>query len=220
MKDKHQLSCALYMKNIELLGMVKSHLENNQLHCTFEESSLNEAIVGLNENQVDLLIIGVNELAMLPLLAREHETVKIVVVSENEDTFEENLRDAITKGANSFLPWQTDNFIQQLYKVNEESYYFPTTVMEKFITMYKKAAVYEKREEKEFRKPLHLLTRRECEVLQLLAEGKSNREVGELLYISEKTVKNHVSNILMKLKVKDRTKAVLMAIKKSWVHVS
>lgn len=71
----------------------------------------------------------------------------------------------------------------------------------------------------EISRPFHLLTRRECEVLQLMAEGKSNRGIGNALYISEKTVKNHVSNILLKMKVNDRTHAVVKAIKKGWVEI-
>ena len=71
----------------------------------------------------------------------------------------------------------------------------------------------------EVRRPYHLLTRRECEVLQLLAEGKSNRRIGETLFISEKTVKNHVSNILQKMNCEDRTQAVVEAIKRGWVEV-
>jgi two-component system response regulator DegU len=63
------------------------------------------------------------------------------------------------------------------------------------------------------------LTRREREVLQLMAEGKSNRAIGEFLYISEKTVKNHVSSILQKLGVQDRTQAVVICIKNGWVKV-
>ena len=50
----------------------------------------------------------------------------------------------------------------------------------------------------EIRRPFHLLTKRECEVLQLLTDGQSNRTIGETLFISEKTVKNHVSSILTK----------------------
>jgi DNA-binding NarL/FixJ family response regulator len=52
-----------------------------------------------------------------------------------------------------------------------------------------------------------------------LADGKSNRAIGETLYISEKTVKNHVSSILQKLNVNDRTQAVVVAIKNGWVEV-
>jgi two-component system response regulator DegU len=61
------------------------------------------------------------------------------------------------------------------------------------------------------------LTRREAEVLRLMAEGKSNKSIGEYLFISEKTVKNHVSSILQKMEVDDRTQAVIVAIKNGWV---
>lgn len=57
------------------------------------------------------------------------------------------------------------------------------------------------------------LTERETEVLRLLAEGKANKEIAALLYISETTVKTHVSNILMKLGVPSRTQAALYAVR-------
>ena len=57
------------------------------------------------------------------------------------------------------------------------------------------------------------LTKREYEVLTLIAEGLSNKEIADKLYISEKTVKNHVSNILKKLDVNDRIQAAIFAFK-------
>jgi DNA-binding NarL/FixJ family response regulator len=56
------------------------------------------------------------------------------------------------------------------------------------------------------------LTGREVEVLRLLAGGYSNREIGSALRVSERTIKNHVSSILGKLWVRDRTRAVLKAL--------
>src|SRR5215813_9408316 len=55
------------------------------------------------------------------------------------------------------------------------------------------------------------LTEREREILALLARGASNREISETLYIASGTVKNHLSNILGKLGVRDRTQAALKA---------
>ncbi|WP_240796218.1 response regulator transcription factor [Streptomyces sp. RFCAC02] len=57
------------------------------------------------------------------------------------------------------------------------------------------------------------LTERETEVLALIARGRSNREIARALVLSEKTVKTHVSNILMKLDLADRTQAALWAVR-------
>lgn len=57
------------------------------------------------------------------------------------------------------------------------------------------------------------LTRREKDVLMEIASGKSNKEIAASLFISEKTVKTHVSNLLAKLDVADRTQAALFAVK-------
>jgi two-component system, NarL family, response regulator LiaR len=57
------------------------------------------------------------------------------------------------------------------------------------------------------------LTDRECEVIHLVAQGKNNREIAELLVISQKTVKTHISNILGKLDLEDRTQLAIFAIK-------
>ena len=57
------------------------------------------------------------------------------------------------------------------------------------------------------------LTDREIEVLKEVATGKRNREIADTLFISEKTVKNHISNILFKLQVNDRTEAAVLAMR-------
>lgn len=57
----------------------------------------------------------------------------------------------------------------------------------------------------------HTLTPREREVLALIGKGASNREIAHALYLSEGTVKNHVTNILSRLELRDRTQAALLA---------
>jgi DNA-binding NarL/FixJ family response regulator len=68
--------------------------------------------------------------------------------------------------------------------------------------------------------PYEQLTQRELEVLQLAAEGMSNKEIATRLVISEKTVKNHVANIFSKLQVNDRTQAILYALRRGLVEMT
>ena len=63
------------------------------------------------------------------------------------------------------------------------------------------------------------LTARELEVIKLIAQGMPNKEIASTLYISEKTVKNHITNIFRKLNVEDRTQAALFALKNKIVEL-
>ena len=69
------------------------------------------------------------------------------------------------------------------------------------------------------RTPDSHLSQREQEVLQLMFAGKSNREIAKALFIKEATVKSHVSVILMRLNVEDRTQAVVEGLKRGLVHL-
>lgn len=71
----------------------------------------------------------------------------------------------------------------------------------------------------ESQKYINDLTKREVEVLILVTEGLLNKEIAHKLYISEKTVKNHISNIFKKINVNDRTQAAVFAIKNSIVDL-
>ena len=67
--------------------------------------------------------------------------------------------------------------------------------------------------------PFHPLSKREMEVLSYLTRGMSNKEIANLLGISHQTVKNHVTSILRKLGVEDRTQAAVYALKRGWVRL-
>lgn len=71
---------------------------------------------------------------------------------------------------------------------------------------------------KEDRNLLSELTKRELDVLKEIAKGKSNKEIASSLFITEKTVKTHVSNLLSKLELADRTQAALYAVKNQLVE--
>ena len=63
------------------------------------------------------------------------------------------------------------------------------------------------------------LSTREVEILEHIAKGNSNKEIAKLLDISDQTVKNHITSILRKLEVNDRTAAVVYAIKQRWIKM-
>lgn len=67
--------------------------------------------------------------------------------------------------------------------------------------------------------PFHPLSKREMEVLSYLTRGMSNKEIASLLGISHQTVKNHVTSILRKLGVEDRTQAAVFALRRGWVRL-
>jgi DNA-binding NarL/FixJ family response regulator len=67
--------------------------------------------------------------------------------------------------------------------------------------------------------PFHPLSDREMEVLSCVVRGMSNKEIANLLGISHQTVKNHVTSILRKFSVEDRTQAVVYALKRGWVKL-
>ncbi|MCK6539940.1 MAG: response regulator transcription factor, partial [Anaerolineales bacterium] len=67
--------------------------------------------------------------------------------------------------------------------------------------------------------PFHPLSDREMEVLSCVVRGMSNKEIASMLGISHQTVKNHVTSILRKFSVEDRTQAVVYALKRGWVKL-
>jgi DNA-binding NarL/FixJ family response regulator len=64
------------------------------------------------------------------------------------------------------------------------------------------------------------LSPREMEILQYVTQGRSNKEIAQLLGISHQTVKNHMTSILKKLDVRDRTQAAVYALRRGWVRAS
>ena len=64
------------------------------------------------------------------------------------------------------------------------------------------------------------LTPREVEILDCVARGNSNKEIARLLSISDQTVKNHITSILRKLAVNDRTQAVIYALRHGWIKIA
>lgn len=187
-----------------------------------------EASKLVKENNPDVVLMDINMPNMNGVqatadLVRYFPNTKVIILSIHDD--ESYVTHALKTGAQGYLlkEMDSDSLIEAIKVVSEGGSYLHPKVTHNLVQEYrrlaKESAITSVERGVEYRKPLHLLTKRECQVLQLLADGKSNRAVAETLYISEKTVKNHVSNILQKMNVNDRTQAVVSAIKKGWVEV-
>ncbi len=174
---------------------------------------------------MDINMPNINGIEATRQLVKTYPDTKVLILSIHDD--ENYVTHALQTGAMGYLlkEMDADALIEAVKVVAEGGSYLHPKVTHNLVKEYRRLAAEDKsgsskgQQKQEVRLPLHLLTRRECEVLQLLADGKSNRGIGEALFISEKTVKNHVSNILQKMNVNDRTQAVVMAIKNGWVEV-
>ena len=100
------------------------------------------------------------------------------------------------------------------------SVYNGSNYIDPIMVPFLKERVYEKEIKKEKLEKDTLLSSREIEVLRYIAEGLCNKEIGNKMSISEKTVKNHVSHIFKKIDVSDRTQAAVYAIKHNFVDIS
>lgn len=192
-----------------------------------EGSDGTEVMPIMEAHEIDVFIIDINMPNMngataTKSLLEKYPDAKVIILSIHDD--ESYVTHVLKVGAKGYLlkEMDSDALIEAIKVVAGGGCYLHPKVTHNLVEEFKRLSLKEqlfKSRDIEIRRPLHLLTRRECEVLQMLADGKSNRAIGEALFISEKTVKNHVSNILQKLEVNDRTHAVVTAIRNAWVEV-
>jgi len=173
---------------------------------------------------MDINMPKVNGVEATKQLVEANPETKVIILSIHDD--ENYVTHALKTGARGYLlkEMDADTLIEAVKVVSDGGSYLHPKVTHNLVNEFRRLATNGSGGgtaaiATEIRRPLHILTRRECEVLQMLADGKSNRGIGEALFISEKTVKNHVSNILQKMNVNDRTQAVVVAIKNGWVEV-
>lgn len=187
-----------------------------------------EALSLVKQYKPDIVLMDVNMPIVNGMEATRKVTEKfpetkviILSVDDNEDC----VTQAIQSGAVGYLlkDLDADKLIETVKVVASGGAYLHPRIARNLIAEYRRLSEDDGNENRfqQFTaiRPLHLLTRRECEILQILADGKSNRGIGEALFISDKTVKNHVSKILQKLDVTDRTQAVVTAIREGWVEL-
>jgi len=134
--------------------------------------------------------------------------VKIVVLTIHEDR--DYLFKTLQLGANAYVLKDAESsiLISAIRTVFNGQNYIQNSMTSELVKEFNRITKNEKQ-----KNPEDNLTQREIEVLELIAEGMLNKNIAKKLFISEKTVKNHVSNIFKKLNVTDRTQAAIYALK-------
>lgn len=153
---------------------------------------------------MDLVMPEMNGVEASKKILKNNPKQKIIILTSFID--DELVYPAIRAGATSYIlkTGSAEEIIDAIHKAIIGKSVFEDEVADKI----KKNP--DKVKEQEL---FEALTNRELEVLRLIGQGKTNKEIGDELYISLKTVKTHVSNILNKLNVQDRTQATIYAFK-------
>ncbi|RLK62995.1 DNA-binding response regulator [Atopobacter sp. AH10] len=151
---------------------------------------------------MDLVMEPVDGIEATRRIMKEWPEAKIIIVTSFLD--DEKVFPALEAGAKSYIlkTSKANQIAEAIRETNAGKTIYESEVTEKVLNHYKEQSKHHAYDD---------LTNRELEVLLLIAKGKSNQEIADDLFITLKTVKTHVSNILSKLGVADRTQATIYA---------
>lgn len=185
-----------------------------------------EGLAMILEQKPDIAILDVNlpgkngqQIANEVTMAKCHTRIILMTAFASED----QMIHAAIAGVHGFcskdiLP---DELIGMINKVASGSYAMKSNIMSpaEFTVWLNEQLQQYTKVYSDPGNPLHPLSYRELEVLNMIIEGKSNKEIGKALGLSEQTIKNYVTSIFRKFGVEDRTQAVIYAMKKGWVKI-
>jgi DNA-binding NarL/FixJ family response regulator len=161
---------------------------------------------------MDIRMPGTNGVEATSLITQNVSDVKVLMLTTFKDS--ELIFKALEEGASGYLlkDMPTDTIVKAILTVHSGGIVLPPDITAQMLKEMKKSkeleALYV-----EAPHVINELTERELEVLQQLGYGYSNREIAGILFITEGTVKNHVSNLINKLGLRDRTQAAIFAVR-------
>jgi len=199
---------------VVLKGLAFFLSTQEDLELVGEANNGKEALVKVGETTPDVILMDLympemDGVEATAYIKKEYPNVKVIVLTSFSD--QAHVLPALRAGASGYIlkdvePDQLVEAIRSAYKGNIQLHPDIANAL-----LSQTLPVEEKEEESSIQ--VDVLTARENEVLQLLAKGMSNKEIASVLVITEKTVKAHVSSILSKLNLSDRTQAALYAVK-------
>ncbi len=190
--------------------------QENDIEVIGEATDGEEALEILKKINPDIILLDINmpELNGIEILRKikaMDKSQKVIMLTLHNER--EYVVETINLGANGYIlkSKESDSLIRGIRDVNKGGSYVHPSLAESLVKEHKQTGP-EAKLSKEL-EDLKKLTRREKEVLKLISQGMSNRDIAHALFISEKTVKNHVSNIFKKIHVNDRTQAAIFALR-------
>jgi two-component system, NarL family, response regulator DegU len=170
---------------------------------------------------VDVNLPGMNGQQITHEVTSERIHTRIILMTAYDDG--EQMLHAAIAGAAAYCSKdiQPDHLSDLVLHVASGKYVMDGQVMEQreFESWLQRQLDSARRSYSEPGNPFHPLSEREMEVLSLVVDGNSNKEIAARLGISHQTVKNHITSILRKFGVEDRTQAVVYALKRGWVKL-
>ncbi|MBX3110817.1 MAG: response regulator transcription factor [Fimbriimonadaceae bacterium] len=162
----------------------------------------------------DVLLTDINMprmggIELMSRLLKKEKDVKVVVLTINED--DETVFESFRAGALGYLLKTStpQEVIEAIRLAHRSEAKITPRIATKVIEDFRRVKDDEETDDTE----LYVLSDRETEILELIAKGMRNKEIANHLSIAEKTVKNHVSNILKALQVNSRTEAAMKAVR-------
>jgi DNA-binding NarL/FixJ family response regulator len=165
---------------------------------------------------MDIMMKGMTGLEATRWIKEQQGTIKVIIISS--EIRKEFVSNGIKCGIDGYLPKDVEKpvLIEAIRTVVENKKYFNAAVTSLVFEDFYNS---EKDGKKTDRKISKDLTKRESEVLELIASGKTNQEVADLLFISIKTVETHKANILEKLGLRNMTELIKYAIKNNIINL-
>jgi len=180
-----------------------------EMEVAGEAGNGNDAILGATELQPDVILMdiqmpGMNGIEATRLIYQSNPHIGVIVLTMFED--DDSVFAAMRAGARGYLLKGADQaeILRAIHSVRNGEALFGPGIARRLINFFAQ-------HNPQTQHPFPELTEREREVLDLLARGMSNAEIAGTLVISQKTVRNHVSNIFNKLQVADRGQAIIRA---------
>ncbi len=184
----------------------------------------NEALTLIERSVPDIVMCDINMPGMDGLelarhLHRLYPQIRVIMVTLHMD--EGRILDAVRAGAAAFLTKEgsATELLATIRRVERGEYPINDRVLDSPQMAFRLLDQFRKLDPKVEAQIFSPLTPRELEILETVARGQSNKEIARTLGISDQTVKNHVTAILRKLAVNDRTQAVIQAIRHGWVKL-